>query len=371
VDARGQLLDLIYQTVLEPQRWVTVMERIADSIGGTSGCLTRLNVESGNGTAIIARNDPVWLQLYQDYYGRLNIFTVQTDPLEYRAAWRPNVTTEFDYLSRDELLRHEYYNDYMLPAGVDGALMISLDLTGFDVSAVNIHRTAKREPFGPEDLSFVQSLQPHLIRAYRLGQELQNAFAHAESHVAALNQMGKAVVVVDARSRIRHTNMAADSLMRARKGLAVVGGRLTAMQPATARRLEALIGAAADPDLPRGGSMDVPAGARTPLSVTVAPFAARPSPVFADGPSVLITIADAQADEDLLRRKLEDLFALTAAEIRVALALLAGATPRDAAHRFDVSVNTVRSQMASIFAKTETSGQAELSRLLVRLANRP
>jgi DNA-binding CsgD family transcriptional regulator len=93
--------------------------------------------------------------------------------------------------------------------------------------------------------------------------------------------------------------------------------------------------------------------------------------MFARGPAVLVTIADNRADEAVVRRNLEDVFGLTAAETRVALALLAGASPRSVAQRFDVSVNTIRSQMAAIFAKTETANQAALARLMVRLAGQP
>ena len=68
-------------------------------------------------------------------------------------------------------------------------------------------------------------------------------------------------------------------------------------------------------------------------------------------------------------QRLAEFFALTPAEIRVALALLNGATPRAAARDLDVSINTVRSQMASAFSKTGTSGQVELSKLMVGLAS--
>ena len=93
--------------------------------------------------------------------------------------------------------------------------------------------------------------------------------------------------------------------------------------------------------------------------------------MFTSGPCALVTIADPKPDEHTVGVKLRELFALTAAEVRVALALLGGATPRRAAQTFDVSLNTIRTQMASIFSKTETANQAELSRLMLRLANQP
>jgi len=58
---------------------------------------------------------------------------------------------------------------------------------------------------------------------------------------------------------------------------------------------------------------------------------------------------------------------LTAAEARLAEALLLGLTPIDIAEQRNVSMPTVRTQLRSLFAKTGVTGQAELVKLLGRL----
>jgi len=68
---------------------------------------------------------------------------------------------------------------------------------------------------------------------------------------------------------------------------------------------------------------------------------------------------------------LEKLFGLTAAEARLAIQIGRGDTPADIALENGVSIATVRSQLASVFAKTQTSRQAELVALLARVAILP
>ena len=68
---------------------------------------------------------------------------------------------------------------------------------------------------------------------------------------------------------------------------------------------------------------------------------------------------------------LEKLFGLTAAEARLAVQITRGDTPADIALESGVSIATVRSQLASVFAKTQTSRQAELVALLARVAILP
>ncbi len=64
------------------------------------------------------------------------------------------------------------------------------------------------------------------------------------------------------------------------------------------------------------------------------------------------------------RRPLAQLFRFTAAESRLAMALLAGAEAAEYATANGVSLATVRTQLRSLLAKTGTRRQAELVRLL-------
>ena len=68
---------------------------------------------------------------------------------------------------------------------------------------------------------------------------------------------------------------------------------------------------------------------------------------------------------------LQKLFGLTGAEAKLALEIARGETPADVARDHRVSIATVRSQLAAVFAKTQTSRQAELVTLLARVALLP
>ena len=61
-------------------------------------------------------------------------------------------------------------------------------------------------------------------------------------------------------------------------------------------------------------------------------------------------------------------FDLTAGEIRVAERLLTGRAPAEIARDLALAMSTVRSHLASIFAKTGTSRQSDLVRLATQLA---
>jgi len=73
------------------------------------------------------------------------------------------------------------------------------------------------------------------------------------------------------------------------------------------------------------------------------------------------------ANPDTLQR----MFGLTSAETHLALRLAQGDAPLDIARSWRLSRTTIRSQLASLFAKTETKRQAELVALLGRIAVLP
>lgn len=373
MDERSQLLDLIYETVLEPRLWVTVMERMADTLGGNGGFLSRFSVEDGSGTALLARCDPAVLPRYRDYFASLNPFVIKPRPREYMSGWAPWISAEEDYLTRESLVRDEFYNDFMLPEDMHGLLLIDLGSKEFEISTLNIHCGKKRGRFDREAFELSTFLQSHLIRAFRLGELFTGARERGCGAEAALDSLEQGVIVVDGRSCIRYANPAAEKFLGAREGVELSDGRLAATQTGAARKLEALIGAATAPDAVDrlGGCMLAPSHGRGTLSVTVAPLQPDGLPMVTRDASALVTIADAQPDETAVSGKLVALFALTPAEVRIALALLRGATPRQTAKTFGVSVNTVRSQMASIFGKTDTTNQPELARLMMRLAVGP
>jgi DNA-binding CsgD family transcriptional regulator len=88
------------------------------------------------------------------------------------------------------------------------------------------------------------------------------------------------------------------------------------------------------------------------------------------GATILILV-DIETSLQPRPRTLQRMFGLTTAEMRLASGLASGFAPVDLARQQHVSRATVRSQLASIFAKTQTRRQAELVALLARIALLP
>jgi DNA-binding CsgD family transcriptional regulator/tetratricopeptide (TPR) repeat protein len=219
-----------------------------------------------------------------------------------------------------------------------------------------------------EDPSFkalVNQVRPTVERRFASARGLGGEF------VDVLDRSCHALFLLCPDGRLRFTNLAAERMLCERDGLHSAAGRLSAVRPSDARRLQEMIRAAALSDGESGrGYMALGTPSRSrPLSVTVAPLRSDRTRGFGEGFSILLRVTDLDAGPRLTVQRLRDLFGLTPAEARLALALVEGLPPAQAAARFGLSRNTVQAQLARIFEKTGVARQSGLMRLMMRLAD--
>ncbi|CDX46493.1 Two component system response regulator (modular protein) [Mesorhizobium sp. ORS 3359] len=87
--------------------------------------------------------------------------------------------------------------------------------------------------------------------------------------------------------------------------------------------------------------------------------------------SILVALLDRQPRTGPNPETLRKMFGLTGAETHLALRLASGDAPLEIAEHSRLSRTTIRTQLASLFAKTETKRQAELVALLGRISVLP
>ena len=365
----NQLVDQIYAAALEPDLWTTVMDSFADALGGQGNFLSRLNMEDGTGSVLTSRLDPAYVPFYFEYFAQRNPLSNVDDAQAYLRDWRPRILTDEDWMPKADLVRSEYYNDFMKPQSVHSCLMIRLAATGMDIHVFNVNRNEAQGQFDRPAIEMAERLHPHLMRAFDIGRRFAEARGFSQDLAHGLDRLGHGVFVIGENGRIRHANPAGERLLAEADGLTAVAGQLTATRPDTARKLQALIGAALTRDaaLRSGGSMAVPTLARRlPLSLSIAPLRTERIAVFDAAPSAIVFVADVESSAAAAEDKLRVLFGLTPAEARVAQALFNGQSPREAAESLKLSFNTVRVHLTRIFDKTGVNRQAELVRLMVR-----
>jgi DNA-binding CsgD family transcriptional regulator len=237
------------------------------------------------------------------------------------------------------------------------------------LSCVSINGSARRAPFGGEEKSLLQALMPHLKNALQLHRRLAGAEAAAADMSASLDRIAHGVVLVARRGRVLFANRAARSLFETADGITIDAGELRAADRRGRTALRAALRSAASiRERASGGGRRLllhrPSG-RRPYIALVAPVVQRLLDLTREAPAVMVFLTDPDRFVSPPLERVRTFFGLTVAEARVALALLDGETAAGIAARLAVSVSTVRTHLRRLFAKTGTTRQADLMRLLI------
>jgi len=209
----------------------------------------------------------------------------------------------------------------------------------------------------------------HLDRALRIARRFAASEGAMALTGALLDAYEEPVAAVSADGTRWFSNRRFEKLMRRGSGFSMVGNRISLDDSRAQRRfiqaLEMAAGEAGSASV--GPSIDprieVPRANRPPLVLTVVPMVRDPQrKTWFDRHCALIKVADiAQGPSaEALRRA----YGLTVAESRLCEALLEGGSQAEIASRLGISVNTVKTQLSSVFGKTGTRARASLIQAL-------
>lgn len=364
-------LELIYDAALDPALWRNVVQDVAEKTCGDQGALIMQNQFSGEGDAILSNVDPAAIGEYFGHFATRN--PMQRHNLKYLEqgiGHSLGVMTDTDIISRDDLRRTEYYNDFMRRFGMYSTLMLGLAFDSTDGTSIAITRPEGQDDFGDTELQLGRALQRHLMRALKIGRELGTTQIINGALAEVLEKSGRGIFLTDMQARIRYANTAGREILAKNDGLSDKNSILAATTRNQARKFDALLKAATAPERERrtGGSLLLPRlSRRYPLSVTAMPINVDMAAPFHSGPLALVCVSDPEQKAQIPQAQIAELFDFTPAEARVAMELMAAEEPKVIAEHLNLSVNTVRVHMASIFRKTNTNRQAELVRLLMQM----
>ena len=212
---------------------------------------------------------------------------------------------------------------------------------------------------------------PEISRRRRVRPRRFAGWSHAETYsrrptssiaLRALDQLCTGVIVTDNARLVIEMNQAAGAMVELEDGLLIREGRFCAGRVFETAKVAKLI------DVATEGKSSTVAGRMvigrcdglSPYVLTVMPLQAEP---ISYRRFAMIIIVDpsryAPSESDLT-----DLFGLSPAEARVAVALMTGETLSDIAMGFGLQITTVRTQLRSILKKVGVRRQFDLVRVL-------
>lgn len=367
----SETIAAIYDSAIDATRWPEALRLMCGLVGSDTGGIAVH--AAGTHTALLNQRwggDPYWLRLFEEKYAALLPFHSVLPRLDVGVVF--NNEALLDELGDRSVLEGPFFKEWVEPAGYCDTICAVVMRSGCRSGTFSLLLPAARGPSTPRDLEVVGLLSPHVLRAIAIGDLLDMRALAMDTLDRTLDQLAIGVLVVDARCRLLYANRAAEQVMASDGGLRSERGCLRAVSPTADAALAAAIArAAVDPaGLGQSGiGIPLPGGLGRPRIAHLLPLRGPDgsrSPLEAGVAAVFIS---QQATASLtLQDGIAGLFGLSPAEARVLAALVSGSARDDMARALGISLETLKSHLARVYAKTGTSGQAELRNLVASLA---
>jgi DNA-binding CsgD family transcriptional regulator len=374
--SEDRLLDLIeqiYQASVDPTLWPTFLRSLADTLGAVSGNFAYTDAGSPHGRIGIAVNfDPQMQVDYDAYFGRIDPWA---EAGRVAGLFRTGcVLPSQAVVPHDQLLHTEFYDGFGRRFGMARGLSGMINCEPSAIAAISLFMPESYEAYDEAEVALIRRLLPHLKRALDIHAHVSAVEARVGALSFSVERFACGVIFLDRRGGVLTLNGIARSLVDAHDGLSINDRTLEATNREDTLKIRRLVhgldvdrhGAAAQ----SGGIVRLRRGSgKRPLVAVIAPL--RPTPLQRElpdaplQPGVVVFVHDPEREIGSHEQHLARLFALTPAEARVAWAMLKGDRIDEIADRLAVSINTVRTHLKRLFAKTDTRRQSELVRTLI------
>lgn len=358
----SQILGAIYDAALDPERWSEALHLATAFLDGAAANLFWQDPISNQAAVFHAwGDDPAYVQMYFDRYAALN-------PYFPAISFMPAgvVFSGGDIIPHDEFAQTRFYQEWVAPQGYIDVVGVNLHRFAAGIAAFSVRRSQAQGFVDAEMRRKLELLAPHLQRATMIAREFDGLRGQSVTLEAVLERVTAAVFLVDAAGKVDFVNNSGLALLREGGMLGRRDGILVALDRAADKSLRAAYAAAGTSDdlslrqcppsvlLTNGRNerhlahvLPLSSGARQTAShsprVRAAVFVRKAEVPVASGIEV---VAKAQG--------------LTASETRVLQAAVTLGSVAEMAASLGIGEATVKTHLASLFAKTGTRRRTEL-----------
>ena len=368
-----RLLSVLYAAPTETRRWGEFLQELCAMCHVTRAALIAHDLALDDHRILARQGHEIESagHLYERYYWKFDKWTSDFC----RASNGGRVILGEEIWTEKDLLKSIYYNDFLKKYDILQLLGIPYTQAPGVFESISLYRGMREDRFGPEQMSVLKKIAPHLRIALEIRHRLQSLENRISDLETALDSLQSALLLVDTTGAVTYLNRMARSLLTRSKELFVHKCALVARCPGETATIKATIEKAIatvkGEHSQECGVLSIKRHGKRALHVLVAPITSYDSALPGRRAAAVIFIDDPELQPAVPAEVLRTLFGLTPAEARLALTVLGGHTVSEAAELGRVSRETAKSQMSAILSKTGTRRQGELIRLLSRLHGRP
>lgn len=369
-DASGMLdlIGLLYDAAAAPERWRNFLEAGAEYFGAFGGNFIRYDPDM-----------PERSMGFLTGYGNDTV-EQQTGAIQRFVSLRhfdPRLGYSFDHpnkpfhcrqvVSSKTLHASQSYQEVLRPNGVEYSLLVTFRETPEGFTGLAFMRGPSGNVFGQNEVEDMGRLVPHLRRALSIQDRLATMDQRTQASYRVLDALPTGIVILRAAGRVEYANTAALEIVGARDGLGVADGLLRLAREGDQQIILDTLRRVIATGEHEALYIERPSG-RLPLRCLLSllpPSVGGGLPNLLAEQRIALYLSDPERALETPGELLQRMFGLTRAEARLVERLVAGCSLADAAAQAGIQLSTARSQLKTVFRKTETDSQAGLIRAVL------
>lgn len=369
IEPLSGLIGQIYDCTLDPSMWEPTLLAIKDLLECEHAFLHLDNLVTRQSMITMSVGiEPHWLSIQPAYAPEVTGILIESLAAGHSIDL-PGVASAG--MSRAEIEATSYHREWGKPQGLIDYMDLFLLTSPTRLASLGFGRHQLHGNFTARELELGTFLIPHLRRAVTISNALEAVTIEKARMADTLDALTLGVVLASEDSRILHANRTAETMMRNGGPVRDGGGRLHAENAAANAEINAAIRFATQNESEIGKTglaVRLTHEDAAPVVAHVLPLARGDVRTRLDPTAVAAVFINSAGEDQRRVGAVASTFGLTPAETRVLTRVLSGKNVNEAAHDLGVASSTVRSHLDKIFEKTNVARQADLIKLVARIA---
>lgn len=361
----SKLFDLIgniYQSALDPGEIPLIARLVQEAMDTESSIHFVSEKRTGKMVHLLSASPNFDVPARRDYalyYHDRNEWFQRAVQLEAPCLMRGEELVDYH-----EFERTEFCADWCSRVGIYHMIGCTYTIAEGLVGGSGVHKTRKQGPFTDGEKCLYGTIMSHVARALQIAHRLQTIRNSDGLTLEVIEALDVGVMLVSSDCSIVFANRVAANALRHGQWLTASAGKVRPSHRRSSssftRRVGVAAGTSAGAGLGTGGVVRLSDRLGRKLPVLIAPFRSRTLCCGPGKPLAALVFHTPSSAMPMNVDAIAQTCGLSAAESRLVASLVAGHTLVESAAQIGISVNTAKTQLRSVFAKTGFARQSDL-----------
>lgn len=364
----SSLIHRIYDAAIDMSLWPSIVNELARLLNAHESLMFSPKLSADVPYVAFSPHQHIDMNLwdaYEQYYWQRDTWALEI--AKQRLMKNGSIVHGDRLIARNELRQTEIYCDMYKPHMMGIEVVMSACIMNSESTVgstppvfLNFFRTGSAESFNSDEEKLITYLLPHIQRSLRIHMKLQDERRSRNLGEQALEHIAAAILLMEKDGRVIFANQKAELLLRQGNDLKLTNSYLCSSD---VKNNHAIKHALYQAENGVGSALKLNNALLNEERVIMfSPIRTMNSEIYLSNAFIMAMLTDpAKPSSDHLQA-FAALYRLTPAETRVLKQLLEQQTTREIADHLQVSMNTLRTQIKSLFMKTNTKNQRELIR---------